>query len=95
MPDKECRGWPLAAADCLPDDGLAGTLVGRVWRPGAVAGPAVVVMRPDGLYDISPAYPTISTLLETERPADAARGAALGLTSAQTVMQPAMFPAFG
>lgn len=75
MPDKESRGWPLAAADCLPDDGLAGTLVGRVWRPGAVAGPAVVVMRPDGLYDISPAYPTISTLLETERPADAARGA--------------------
>ncbi|MFN6997113.1 MAG: fumarylacetoacetate hydrolase, partial [Aquincola tertiaricarbonis] len=29
----------------LPQDGLAGTLVGRVWRPGNPAGPAVVALR--------------------------------------------------
>ena len=55
----------------LPQDGLAGTLVGRVWRPGAPAGPAVVVLRPDGVFDLSRHFPTMSTLLETEQPAQA------------------------
>jgi fumarylacetoacetate (FAA) hydrolase family protein len=57
----------------LPDDGLAGCLVGRVWLPGALAGPAVVALRADGVFDLSQHYPTMSTLLDVEQPADAVR----------------------
>lgn len=60
----------------LPQDGLAATLVGRVWRPGTTAGPAVVVLRADGVFDLSRHFATMSTLLETDRPAQAAREAA-------------------
>jgi len=60
----------------LPQDGLAGMLVGRVWRAGAPAGPAVVVLRPDGVFDLSKHFPTMSTLLETEQPAQAVRSVA-------------------
>jgi len=60
----------------LPDDGLQGTLVGRVWAPqGAVPGPAVVALRPEGVFDLSAHYPTMSTLLDTSSPAEAARTA--------------------
>ncbi len=60
----------------LPDDGLQGTLVGRVWaRQGTVAGPAVVALRPEGVFDLSAHYPTMSTLLDTLAPAEAARAA--------------------
>lgn len=55
----------------LPQDGLAGTLVGRVWRPGAPAGPAVVALRADGVFDVSAHFPTMSTLLEAAQPAQA------------------------
>lgn len=57
----------------LPQDGLAGTLVGRVWRTGTPAGPAVVALRADGVFDISQHFATMSTLLETEQPAKAVR----------------------
>lgn len=71
----------------LPQDGLAGTLVARVWRPGAPAGPAVVVLRPDGVFDLSRHFPTMSTLLETDDPARAVR-AVLGehLCSVQALL---------
>ena len=59
----------------LPEDGLAGTLVARVWTSAAPAGPAVVVLRPEGVFDISRAFPTMSTLLDAERPAEATRAA--------------------
>ncbi|GAB7542897.1 fumarylacetoacetate hydrolase family protein [Cupriavidus sp. CuC1] len=59
----------------LPDDGLAGTLVGRVWVGGALPGPAVAALRPEGVFDLSEHYPTMSTLLDTEHPAEAARRA--------------------
>ena len=64
----------------LPDDGLAGTLVGRVWLPvtGAdgLVGPAVVALRPEGVFDLSQHYPTMSTLLESPDPAQAAQACA-------------------
>ena len=67
---------PQAALQVLPDDGLQGTLVGRVWVPGgANAGPSVVALRPDGVFDLSAHFPTMSTLLDTPAPADAARNA--------------------
>lgn len=67
---------PHAALQVLPDDGLQGTLIGRVWVPsGAVPGPAVVALRPEGVFDLSAHYPTMSTLLDTLAPADAVRAA--------------------
>ena len=60
----------------LPQDGLAGTLVGRVWRTGTPGGPAVVVLRPEGVFDLSRHFPTMSTLLESDDPARAVRSAA-------------------
>lgn len=59
----------------LPQDGLAGTLVARVWRPGAPAGPAVVALRSEGVFDLSRHFATMSTLLETDAPAQAVRSA--------------------
>lgn len=67
---------PHATLQVLPDDGLQGTLVGRVWVPsGAAPGPAVVALRPEGVFDLSAHYPTVSTLLDTLAPAEAARSA--------------------
>ena len=67
---------PHATLQVLPDDGLRGTLVGRVWVPsGAFPGPAVVALRPEGVFDLSAHYPTVSTLLDTLAPAEAARSA--------------------
>ncbi|MGO4330418.1 fumarylacetoacetate hydrolase family protein [Cupriavidus sp. 2TAF22] len=68
----------LSAKQTLPADGLAGTLVGRAWIPagdGAPAGPAVVVLRPDGVFDISDVAPTMSTLLEHDDPVTVVRNA--------------------
>ncbi len=65
----------VSAGDFLPDDGCAGVLVGRVWAPGAVPGPAVVAIRADGVYDISRGVPTVAALLEAEDPVALVRGA--------------------
>lgn len=54
--------------EVLPEDGAAGALAGRVWRPD-VEGPAVVAIRPEGVFDISGAYPTMRDLCETADPA--------------------------
>lgn len=70
--------FPVNSASTLPDDGLAGTLVGRVWLPASSmrpAGVAVVVLRSDGVFDISGTAPTISDLVELEDPAAAVRSA--------------------
>ncbi|MCW5746785.1 MAG: fumarylacetoacetate hydrolase family protein [Alphaproteobacteria bacterium] len=62
MPDATIwRQYPI-----LPDDGTAGTLVGRVWRPahdGTPAGPSVVAVRSKGVIDITRTAPTTSALL--------------------------------
>ena len=60
----------------LPDDGLAGALVGRVWNPsGPNAGPMVVTVRESGVIDITAAFPTVADLLDQVNPADALRAA--------------------
>lgn len=66
----------LRAEAVLPDDGLAGTLLGRVWVPGSPGGPSVVLVTEAGLKDLTAIYPTMSVLLATENPVDAARAAA-------------------
>lgn len=56
----------LSPSNSLPADGLRGTLVGRVWLPGELAGPAPILLRDDGVYDISALSPTLSGLFELE-----------------------------
>jgi len=61
----------------LPNDGFAGTLVGRAWVPGdaigQAAGPSVVALREDGVFDLSETVPTMSGLLELADPAAVVR----------------------
>jgi fumarylacetoacetate (FAA) hydrolase family protein len=49
---------------CLPEDGYAGTLIGRVWRNGIDGAPAVVKITAEGIFDISDCFPSMSTLLD-------------------------------
>jgi fumarylacetoacetate (FAA) hydrolase family protein len=70
-------GTPLADAlrvPTLPADRATATLVGRVWRP-AVDGPSPVVIRPEGVFDVSETFPTITHLCEQAAPATAAAAA--------------------
>jgi fumarylacetoacetate (FAA) hydrolase family protein len=64
----------LNAATILPEDGAQGTLVGRVWLPQA-GGPAVAAIRSDGVFDVTPSFPTVSALAELPNPAARLRGA--------------------
>ena len=64
----------LSEETTLPDDGFAGALAGRVWRPD-VAGPSVVAVRADGVFDVSADFPTMRDLCEVASPAEALRGA--------------------
>lgn len=54
----------------LPEDGTTGTLIGRAWLPatmaGGTAGPSPVVVREDGVYDLSGLASTVSELLAAE-----------------------------
>jgi len=71
---------PINAASILPEDGTAGTLVGRVFLPQA-AGPSVVAIRGDGVFDVTSAFPTVSALADAPHPAEALRkvaGARIG-----------------
>ena len=62
-------GVALSAASTLPADGTAGTLVGRVERPGI--GPSVVAIRKDGVFDVTKAFPTTADLFDRPDPASA------------------------
>ncbi|MFK3973873.1 fumarylacetoacetate hydrolase family protein [Pseudomonas sp. NPDC087358] len=63
----------LTPENTLPADGLSGTLVGRAWVPGKVGGPSPVVLRSDGVFDLSAQFATLSELLETDSPLKAVR----------------------
>lgn len=63
------------AVRTLPADGTVGTLVGRVWDP-AGAGPSPVLVREDGVYELTPTFATVRDLCERPDPAAAAREAA-------------------
>ena len=49
------------AAFILPDDFANAALMGRIWRPD-LAGPSVVAIRENGVFDISTNFPTASQL---------------------------------
>ena len=63
----------LTPENTLPVDGVAGTLIGRAWVPGRIAGPSPIVLRSDGVFDLSEHFATLSDLLETPSPLTAAR----------------------
>ena len=63
----------LDPTSTLPTDSTSGTLVGRVWRP-EFAGPSVVAIRQDGVFDISRAFPTMRDLCESPDPAAGVAG---------------------
>src|SRR5438067_9236912 len=56
----------LDPAKCLPEDGCAGTLIGRVSLPKE--GPAVALLCDDGGFDISRTAPTVTGLLNEPDP---------------------------
>ena len=62
-----------APEEILPDDGVAGTLVGRLWVGGAVPGPRTVIVREDGLHDLSTLAATLSDLFDLPDAASRAR----------------------
>ncbi len=66
----------LTPENTLPDDGYAGTLVARVWRPGL--GPSVAVVRAKGVFDITRNFPTLADVLAAPDPAAAVRAVTLG-----------------
>jgi fumarylacetoacetate (FAA) hydrolase family protein len=63
----------LTPENTLPVDGVAGTLIGRAWVPGQIAGPSPIVLRADGVFDLSERFATLSDLLEAEAPLSAVR----------------------
>jgi fumarylacetoacetate (FAA) hydrolase family protein len=64
----------LSAAEALPADAADATLIGRVWCPDA-GGPVPVVVRDDGVYDLSAVAETSSGLLALDDPLAAIRSA--------------------
>lgn len=60
----------LTPETTLPRDYAAASLAGRAWRPD-VGGPSVVAIRVDGVYDISAAAATMTSLCEEPSPAAA------------------------
>ncbi|MCC6262790.1 MAG: fumarylacetoacetate hydrolase family protein [Bryobacterales bacterium] len=54
--------------ECLPEDNCAGLLAGRAWIP-AHEGPSPVLVREDGVFDLSRVAPTMSEILNLEDPA--------------------------
>ena len=63
----------LTIDNTLPDDWQRATLVGRVWLPGELAGPAVVVLRAGEVIDCTAHFATLSLLLDSESPLQAVR----------------------
>ena len=58
-----------------PVDASAGCFVGRAWVPDDRPGPSVIVLKSDGVYDISGEVATMSDLIDKPDPAAFARAA--------------------
>jgi len=59
----------MSLTEILPEDRYAGVLVGRLWVDGPLPGPRTVVLREDGLFDLSALAPTLSDLFDLPDPA--------------------------
>ena len=65
----------ISPSSCLPGDLNDALLVGRLWRPGPIDGPSVIVVRGGQVFDITPAVRTTADLLEHPNAVDLARNA--------------------
>ena len=65
----------LTIENSMPEDWQRATLTGRVWLPGEPGGPAVVVVRDGQVIDVTAQFPTLSLLLDSDAPLQAAREA--------------------
>lgn len=63
----------LTVANTCPTDSLNGCFVGRVWLPGESGGPTPVLIKDEGVFDLSCISPTISGLLSVDEPCAAVR----------------------
>ncbi len=70
----QMRDLDVTLGHILPEDWTDAALAGRVWRPD-LGGPSVVVIRTQGCFDISRAFPTMRDLCEAPDPARAVREA--------------------
>jgi fumarylacetoacetate (FAA) hydrolase family protein len=59
----------------LPDDHARATLLGRIWRPGAIPGPSIVVVENGEVFDITAAHPLMCEILNSENPLELVKGA--------------------
>jgi fumarylacetoacetate (FAA) hydrolase family protein len=80
---------PGTSQEILPEDGYAGTLVGRVQTP---AGPSVVAVRADGIFDITAAVPTVSELCNSADPLALARAPGTRLGSLEAMIPALLAP---
>ena len=64
----------LSISECLPEDRDRALLIGRAWLPD-VEGPAVVFVRGEDVYDLSPIAATASAFFELDDPVAALRDA--------------------
>ena len=78
--------------DILPEDGTAGTLIGRVWRKGAAAGPSVVAVRAEGVFDITAAVPTVADLCNSADPLSLARSPGERIGSLEEIIPSLLAP---
>jgi hypothetical protein len=62
-------------------------LAGRVWRPDS-AGPSVVAVRDDGVFDVTAEFPTMTDLTEADDPAQALRRAPNGRQATSPTFSP-------
>ena len=78
-----------STSDILPDDGTAGTLIGRV--QGRV-GPSVVSIRADGVFDITAAVSTMADLCNAVDPVSLARSKGERIGSLEEVLDHLLAP---
>jgi fumarylacetoacetate (FAA) hydrolase family protein len=78
-----------STSDILPDDGIAGTLIGRVQGR---AGPSVVSIGADGVFDITAAVPTTADLCNAADPVSLARSKGERIGSLEEVVDDLLAP---
>jgi len=76
-------------SEILPEDGTAGTLIGRVSTP---AGPSVVAVRSDGVFDITAAAATVADLCNAADPLALARSGGTRLGSLEELVPSLLAP---
>jgi fumarylacetoacetate (FAA) hydrolase family protein len=65
----------VSVSACLPEDLSNAVLIGRVWRPAPVDGPAVIAVRNGEVLDITRAAPTTADLFDSPDAVQIARTA--------------------